>query len=175
MEDPMTIEEAIRISLQYEAKVRRVYEDAVNEADDPVAKKVFRVLAQEEQEHLDYLKERLDELKQTGKATPDPLLPTAIPSREAIAAGVKNLEDKVAAKRSERELDLFRAALEVETETSNFYKRMVQELGPEGKAFFSRFVEIEEGHVSIVQAEIDSLTGSGYWFDFREFDLSPSG
>lgn len=170
----MTIEEALRTALQYEAKVRSVYENAVSEADDPVAKRVFQVLAQEEQEHLDYLHERLSELKETGKITPAELR-TVIPSKEALAAAIVKLEGAVSERRSERELDLFRAALQVETETSDFYKRMVDELGPEGRTFFSRFVEIEEGHVSIVQAEIDSLTGSGYWFDFREFDLSPSG
>jgi len=170
----MTIEEALKTALQYEAKVRKVYENAVSEANDPVAMKVFRVLAQEEQEHLDYLNDRLAELKETGKLTPEKLR-SVIPSKKAIAEGVAKLKGAVTDKRSERELDLFRAALQVETETSNFYKRMVEELGPEGKEFFSRFVEIEEGHVSIVQAEIDALTGSGYWFDFREFDLSPSG
>ena len=170
----MTIEEALKTALQYEAKVRNVYENAVKEAQDPVAENVFRVLAKEEQEHLDYLHDRLSELRETGAITAEELR-SVVPSKEAVAAAVTKLEGAVSERRSEHELDLFRAALKVETETSNFYKRMVDELGSEGKAFFSRFVEIEEGHVSIVQAEIDSLMGTGYWFDFREFDLSPSG
>jgi hypothetical protein len=32
-------------------------------------------------------------------------------------------------------------------------------------------LEIEEGHVSIVQAELDSVQGLGYWFDVPEFAL----
>jgi hypothetical protein len=36
---------------------------------------------------------------------------------------------------------------------------------------FQRFVEIEQGHLAIVQAEIDSVSGLGFWFDMREFDL----
>jgi peptide deformylase len=36
---------------------------------------------------------------------------------------------------------------------------------------FARFLEIEEGHARIVQAEIDTLTGMGFWFDVQEFRL----
>ena len=63
-------------------------------------------------------------------------------------------------------------ALEVEQETSDFYKRMVLELPEEGQELFMRFVEIEEGHKAIVQAEIDSVIGLGYWFDMPEFNLA---
>jgi rubrerythrin len=169
----MTIEEALRTSLEYEAKVKALYDDAVRKSDDPVAKKVFGVLAKEEQWHLDYLHERLEELRSTGKVSAGGL-PTVIPSRHSIREGIETLKKKVEVRDRPRgrELDLFRAALAVEVETSGFYKRMVEELGPEGKEFFSRFVEIEEGHLAIVQAEIDAATGMGYWFDVREFDLS---
>jgi len=34
-----------------------------------------------------------------------------------------------------------------------------------------RFVEIEEGHRAIVQAEIDCVSGLGFWFDTAEFKL----
>jgi rubrerythrin len=69
------------------------------------------------------------------------------------------------------EIELLRKALDIEEKTCTFYRRMVAELPAEGKGLFSRFVEIEEGHLAIVQAEIDYLTGSGHWFDYREFSL----
>jgi hypothetical protein len=48
---------------------------------------------------------------------------------------------------------------------------VVGELQADERRLFARFVEIEEGHEAIVQAEIDALTGLGYWFDFQEFRL----
>jgi hypothetical protein len=42
---------------------------------------------------------------------------------------------------------------------------------PEGQELFEHFVEIEDGHLAIVQAEIDSLTGTGAWFDVLEVRL----
>jgi hypothetical protein len=48
---------------------------------------------------------------------------------------------------------------------------MVNELPDEAKGLFKRFLEIEEGHLALVQAQIDQALGTGYWFDVREFDL----
>ena len=49
--------------------------------------------------------------------------------------------------------------------------KMVDELEGDGQRMFAHFVEIEKGHLDIVQAEIDAVTGIGYWYDFREFNL----
>lgn len=60
----------------------------------------------------------------------------------------------------------------MERETSEFYKRVVKELkSPEERALFEPFIEIEEGHLALVQAELDQLTGLGYYLDYQEFDL----
>jgi len=48
---------------------------------------------------------------------------------------------------------------------------MVRELPEEGQNLFSRFLEIEDGHAAVVQAEMDSVSHSGFWFDLKEFDL----
>ena len=49
-------------------------------------------------------------------------------------------------------------------------KALPEELFHQGKRF-ALFLEIEEENLALVQAEIDAITGMGYWFDFREFDL----
>ena len=51
----------------------------------------------------------------------------------------------------------------MEMETNEFYKQMVETLPPSGKAFFQRFVEIENGHLFLVEAEIDNLQHKGAW------------
>jgi rubrerythrin len=69
------------------------------------------------------------------------------------------------------ELELLKQALDAEVKTTSFYKEMVRTLDAEGQEMFRRFVEIEEGHEAIVQAEIDSLSNLGFWFDTPEFRL----
>jgi hypothetical protein len=39
------------------------------------------------------------------------------------------------------------------------------------RAFYGELVVIEEGHVKIIQAEIDSLSGTGFWLDYQEISL----
>ena len=69
------------------------------------------------------------------------------------------------------ELSSLYQALAAEDETSAFYLQMVRELPVEGQRLFARFLEIEDGHGAIVQAEIDSVKHLGFWFDLKEFDL----
>jgi rubrerythrin len=164
------VETAIRQALEYEARVRGVYAKALAQAADPVGRRVFETLAGEEQGHIDYLQSKLETLLVTGTLAPGDLA-TAIPSRETIEANVARLERALSPSAGVAEADLLRQALEVELETSAFYKRMVEELPKEGRDFFAPFLRIEEGHVAIVQAELDAVQRLGFWFDYREFDL----
>ena len=166
----MTIEEAIKTAIDFETQVRQVYRDAAEGASDPVGERIFKVLAEEEQGHLEYLRSKLDEWKKSGTLTAE-RLDTVIPSRERISKGISALEARRPGDERGGELQMLSRAMDVEAKTSDFYKRMVKELPQEGKKLFAHFVEIEEGHLTIVRAEIDYLSKTGYWFDFKEFDM----
>ena len=166
----MTIEEAIKTGLEFEEQVRKVYSEAAKKFADPTARKIFTVLADEEDRHIQYLESRLEEWEKTGKVTAA-RLETVIPSAEAIDAGMKRLEKRMAKQDYSLELEMLKKALDLEIEATVFFKQMVGQLDAEGQKMFERFVEIEQGHEAIVQAEIDALTGVGFWFDYAEFRL----
>jgi rubrerythrin len=166
----MTLDEAIKAGLQCEGRVITVYRDAVDRCQDPVGKKIFKALHEDEISHVQFLKEKLDELKETGQIKPK-ILGTVVPSPDRIEAAIKAFRSEVATPIAETELVLLRRALAIEIETSELYQKLVRELSAEDRAIFERFVEIEEGHRAIVQAEIDSITGTGFWFDIPEFRL----
>jgi len=166
----MTIEEAIKTAIQYEKRVVQVYEEAVRASEDETGKKIYAALVKEEEQHVVYLVNRLNELKATGHVTAASL-GTVVPSRERIDQGVRTLQSRVARKAPEAEMRLLKRALDVEVETSAFYGRVVKELPPEGRALFERFVEIEHGHQAIVQAEMNAVAGNGYWFDIPEISM----
>ncbi|UCE60261.1 MAG: ferritin family protein [Phycisphaerales bacterium] len=166
----MTIEKAIQTAIKFENEVRDVYKAAAQQAADPVGKRVFSVMADEEQGHVDYLQSRLEEWNKTGKIDPV-ALETAIPSREVITQAADDVSASVSNVDHAAELKLLGRALEAERKTSSFYRQMVDELPAEGQQLFQRFVEIEEGHLAIVQAEMDSVTGNGVWFDVLEVQL----
>jgi rubrerythrin len=166
----MTLEKAIITAIEYEEKVRDVYMENAKKFKDPVAMKIFMVLADEEQSHVDYLESRLDEWKNTGKITLEKL-DTIVPDSNTISAEVKKLRKRADQQDFGDEIEIFKKALALEVETSNYYKSVVGELPEEDRPLFDRFIEIEVGHELIVQAEIDNALGLGFWFDFMEFDL----
>ena len=166
----MTVEEAIKTSLEYENGVRDVYTDAVARAESDAARRFFKLMADEEQHHVDYLEAKLEEWRGTGQVTARGL-ETAVPSKADIQKGIATLEDKVGDNVGRIDIQYLERAHAVERETCGFYHRMVTELPEEAKALFARFVEIEDGHLDIVQAQLDMANGTGYWFDVREFNL----
>jgi rubrerythrin len=170
----MTIDEAIKTALQYENRVVGVYEEAARKTLDPTGKRVFEALVLEEKKHVEYLEARLAEWKKTGHVTAAEL-GTVVPSRQFIESGVQKLKDRVLTEAQETEVRLLKRALDVEVETSGFYIEVVRQLPPEGRKLFERFVEIEQGHQAIVQAEMDSVSGLGFWFDMQEFNLEGQG
>lgn len=166
----MRIEEAIRTGIEYELRVRKVYSEAAKKFKDPVARKIFTVLADEEDRHVAYLEHRLDEWQRTGAVSVE-RLETSIPSEETIEAAMSKLTRRMAEQDFGVELDMLKKALALEREATAFFRQMVGALAEPEQQLFARFVEIEAGHEAIVQAEIDALSGLGFWFDYGEFRL----
>ncbi|MBN2321626.1 MAG: hypothetical protein JXR49_21285 [Acidobacteria bacterium] len=165
------LDEAIQTALEFEKKVYKVYADAMDKIDDPVGKRIFKQLSLEEAQHVTYLQHRLDEWQKDGRLDIRELS-TVVPDKERIARGRERIAQSVQSRKpASTEMEYLKNAFETEKETAGFYRQMVSELSGEGQALFSRFLEIEEGHVAIVQAEMDSVQGMGFWFDMQEFNL----
>jgi len=165
------LDEAITTAIEFEKKVLKVYRDAEKSAVDPVGRGVFAQLAKEEAGHVAYLESRLAEWHKNGQISLEELH-TIVPDKDRIAEGrkrlVKPMRGKLAAA---TEVEYLKRALLAEQETSAFYRRMVSELAEDRRPLFARFLEIEEGHVAIVEAELDAVSGSGFWFGMKEFDV----
>lgn len=167
----MTVEEAIVTSLEHEKKVRDHYAWAAGESGDPKGKAFFETLAKEEQGHVDYLESRLEKLRGSG-ALDSPPIGTVLPSAELVAKGARMIEASAQARDYRGDTSRLYTALRLEEEVSLFYRGLAEGLAdPAAKAMFARFLEIEDGHTAIVQAEVDFVTRTGYFFDFQEFNL----
>jgi rubrerythrin len=166
----MTVEEAIATSIELEERVRDVYVEAAAGAEHPESERFFRVMAEEEQNHVDYLLSRLEKWTTDGTVSSDGLS-TAVPPRQTIESEAEKLRGDAGGGKGRIEIEYLRKAHAVERETNDFYARMVAELPDTARGLFKRFLEIEDGHLALVQAQIDLATGTGYWFDVREFTL----
>ncbi len=166
----MKIEEAIRTAIEYETRILAVYKQAADEVEDARGKKVLGMLADEEQGHLDYLQHKLIEWQDQGVLTFD-AIPSRLPPADLILAEMDKLSDEFSGKSLGKERQILERALKAEIETSNFYEGLVAELSDDGQRMFARFLEIENEHLQLVQAELDFVTKSGFWFDFAEIDM----
>ena len=166
----MTLENAIKTAIEYETKIRDVYREAQAAVNDEAGKRIFEALGNDEQHHIDYLQHTLEQFKQTGQINPDKL-DSAIPSSDTINREAAKVESLVAKDFHGIRKQMLSKALQAEIETSEFYRKMVDELGAEGRALFARFLEIENNHIDAVQFELDYMGKTGYWFDFKEFDM----
>ncbi|MEW5908284.1 MAG: rubrerythrin [Thermodesulfobacteriota bacterium] len=166
----MNLEEAIQTAISFENRIRDLYGDSVNRILDPAGRKFLAALRDDEQHHMEYLESRLDLLRKTGRLHHEELM-TRIRFDQRIPDETAKLEKRMPKKDLGDEKQILSRALQVEVETSNFYKDMVQTFPKSGREMFARFVEIEDAHTHAVQMELDFLEKNGYWFDFKEFDM----
>jgi rubrerythrin len=166
----MTLEEAIKTAVRYETKIRDVYRVAAQKVGEPAGKSFLETMAKDEQRHLDYLVDRLEHWKKTGKLTL-PKLETSIPSDESIARQMGRFKSQMSKKARGDQKRILSRALKVEIETSNFYKNLVGEMSGQSQALFARFLVIENRHIAAVQMQLDFASKTGYWFDMKEFDM----
>ncbi|HEY6006213.1 MAG TPA: ferritin family protein [Anaeromyxobacter sp.] len=169
----MNLQEAIVVALDFEKKVRDHYLRGAEDIADPKGRRVFATLAKEEQRHVDYLDRCLAEWRKNGKV-PD------LPLKSVLPDGVKWIEEEkkklaaLAARKGERaatetELTALKTAVRYERESDTFYRELVSELPRGDQRLFDKFLRIEDGHLALVQAQLDAVQGRGFWFDISEF------
>ena len=166
----MNLEAAIKSALEYENRIRDLYVEAVTRTDEPAGKKIFQTLADDEQRHVDYLESRLDEWQQRG-AISNEVLASIVPDKAAIRKEAAALQSKISEDARGLKQQMLSQALAMEIETSRFYRELVDQVGPDYRAMFARFLEIEDNHIEAVQFELDHLSNTGFWYGFEEFDM----
>lgn len=166
----MKLETAITSALEYENRIRDLYLDAVRRTDEPAGKKIFQALADDEQRHVDYLQSRLDEWQRLGAITAT-ALESVVPDKAAIRSKAADLQAKLGQDVRGLKQQMLARALELEIETSRFYRQLVDQVSDPHRTLFKRFLEIEENHIEAVQFELDHLNRTGFWFGFEEFHM----
>lgn len=166
----MNIEDAIGQALEYETRIRDLYREAAAKTTDAKGIKVFQALAADEQRHIDYLERKRRQWRQDGILTAEPLT-SVVPPVERFEKELAGLQVRMDREDRSDEKRMLSKALQVEVETSDFYRRMTAAMEGDARNMFARFQEIEDGHIAAVQAELDYISNNGFWFDFQEFDM----
>ena len=162
--------EALQVALDTEKKGYRFYKIAAKSSKDPKGKEVFEHLAKDEVEHMGVIATMYESLTRD-----EPWMTY----EEAVEKYGETPKEKIIfpdvpeeAQENFNDITALEEALEFEKKAVSFYKKQAEESDTEkARIFYQSLIEIEEGHVQIIQAELDSLMGAGIWLGFQEISL----
>jgi rubrerythrin len=167
---------AIETAIQVERDGLAFYTDAARQIADPGGKRMFESLAADEAAHLGLFEAVRESLLEEDRWLPPEQVAAMSPSRFAHPPIFPAVDQAKTVKVPERQLAALRRGIQVEEESIAFYSEQMDHVkDADGRAMVAYLIEQEQGHRTILQGEYDYLTGTGFWFDVREFDLEAPG
>jgi rubrerythrin len=161
----------IKESIRLEINGRTFFQHAAEVTHNKHGKKMFQKLAQDEEGHLkafgelfsavignDEWKKCVDEEETKGTA--------------ALIENLKTKVEKEGKEESASELAAIRIGMDLERQAIDFFKKSGKETNdPKAHEIFNRIAGEERIHYDLLQAQYDSVTNSGFWFDIAEFRM----
>ncbi len=160
----------LKTAIEYEKKIRDLYLSADKIIDDERGKSIFKALADDEQSHVDFLLYSIKQLGESGVIDLSRLV-SPIPSKTEIEANIESMKSQIPERMLGDIKTVLNSALQMEKETSAYYRDAYEKTEGDIKKIMELFLEIEERHVDVVQIELDHANNSGVWFDFMEGNL----
>jgi rubrerythrin len=163
------VKEAIQVAIQLEKDGRQFFEKAAEETKNELGKKMFLKLASDEVRHLVTFEKMFKSLADP-KTWKELLKET--PPRERMPYFSEKAESRSPVEKGAGEVEALRQALEVERKAIDFFKEVAKQASdPEASRIFEIIAEEEVSHYDLIQAQIDSVTNAGFWFDVGEFKM----
>ncbi|MEO0114438.1 MAG: ferritin family protein [candidate division WOR-3 bacterium] len=160
---------ALTLAKQAEQTSLNNYLNFALETQDETGKNMFIRLAMDEFDHWRLLEQQEQNLQQNecfSKVTIEPSI---------IEKLVPQLSDKTIRIRGKQGIDqisALRTALDLEDQAIKFYHHQAQTVPDQNaKAMYERLAAMEQAHYELLQAEIDAIEKTGFWFNIREFSL----
>jgi rubrerythrin len=163
MTDPQTLA-ALATAIEAEKQSLRSYLRLAWDTRDASGKQMFIRLATDEFEHT-----RLLETWQGDRRPPAAVEQTTI---ERLVPKLSDKSLQIRGTEGQNQLSALNAALDLEKSARAFYEeqgRLTQD--EPTRRLFSRLADMETAHYALIQAEVDSIQQTGFWFGLREFTL----
>lgn len=166
----MDLLSGLKTAMAMEIKIRDIYAQAYEKCPEDTGRRFFAMMRDDEQYHHDYLEKRLKEWTHSGDIQYQDIKMN-VPAGPQIEACIQDVRKAMSVEERGVIQQMLSNALTGEVITSEFYDKMVDDSDGAAQKMFARFLEIENGHIAAVQAELDYVMKTGYWFDFKEFDM----
>jgi rubrerythrin len=160
---------AIEIAIKMEKDSITFYKEAAEKAKNPVGKKMFLTITEDEKRHLEMLSDIFKEINITiQEVSPLKNIQTVFESmKDTMMKRVEATTD---------ELDAFKVAMRMEKEGIEFYKKAAAEAkAVKEKSLFERLVKEEQQHYDIFANTYFFLSDTGSWFMWEEHSIVDGG
>lgn len=157
----------LKTAIELESKGLRTFLEFAKKTKNIAGKNMFIQLALDEQKHWTILEEQMDKLVK-GKTISDIEIPT-----DDIEKILPKIGEKIVKTKGESgtdDIDALNAALDLESKASEFFKEKAEQVSnPEIKKLLLELSEWELRHYKIIDAELNAIQQTGFWFDVQEF------
>jgi len=163
--------EVIEAGIELEKKGLINYLNFAHNCKNLVGKNVFIQLAKDEYQHMRIL-ENLKKKYLEGTVFEMPELPKALSSKlEDVLVKPEHKEQTLKADLSD--LDALKMALDFEKRASDMFNQLAEAAeDEETKELARNLSKWEATHYDLIQAEIDSITNTGFFMGLRGFEMS---
>ena len=159
----------IEIAIRMEMDGIKFYNEAAEKTRNPVGKKMFLTIAEDEKRHLDTLSQIFRGLSISCRDfSPMKNIKTVFASlKDEMLKRVEATQD---------ELEAFKIAMQMEKEGLEFYKKAESEAATEKeKTLFDALIKEEQDHYNIFANTYFFLSDTGSWFMWEEHSIVDGG
>lgn len=162
----------LKAAVAMEAEGKEIFERASLSMTRQRSRDMFRSLATQEQVHLEVLSHELGRLEK-GLAWAPLSSAKARSARVGKAPVFRDRAVKRLTPASDAgELEVIDLGIEVEKKSIEYYREAgLKSEDAAARGIFNWLVGQEAGHLTILQAERDNRSGSGFYYDYMEFSL----
>jgi rubrerythrin len=169
MSDPKSsLREFIEQAIKLEVHGQSFFQKAAELTHNDLGKKMFLRLAKEETKHLDDFSKLFSSVlgsDEWKKLVSRERLKGPSPVIEQLTARLKRAEAK-------SDVEALRLGQELELKAVDFFKGCAAGTNDSAvKNIFEKISEEEKFHYDLLQAQVDSLTKTGFWLDSSEFSM----
>jgi rubrerythrin len=168
MTNPETLA-ALATAIEAEKQSLRNYLGFAWNTHDGSGKQMFVRLATDEFEHMRLIETQQASLAQSGVWQPASVDATVI---ERIVPRLSDKSLRIRGAEGQNQLSALNTALDLERSAQTFYEEQSRRVQAEpARVMFVRLAEMEAAHYALLQAEIDNIQQTGFWFGLPEFTL----
>jgi len=166
---PTEAMKALKMALEIEDSGLVTFLKFARQTKHEFGKNMFIRLAMDENEHRKILERQLD-----GLAEGMPWVEIRVPDYEIerVAPTMTDKQQKVTMESGGAEIEALKIGLDLERKAAKFFREQAEAATePGARSLFEQLASWEDAHFDLIQAEMDSINNTGFWFNVPEFKM----